>query len=101
MIFVWKKKALKKIKEPLHERSSKEKSLGDLVHTHVTSYLNSHAKDVPPIDVYGHVISEVERALLQAVMEKVKGNQVQASRILGVSRNTLRKKVKTFNLDPA
>ena len=79
----------------------KNKGLGDMVRLHVTSYLESHAKDVPPADVYDHVISEVERALLQAVMNKVKGNQVQASRILGVSRNTLRKKVKTLNLDAA
>jgi two-component system, NtrC family, nitrogen regulation response regulator GlnG len=79
----------------------KKIGLRDLIHSHVQSYLDSHTKDVPPVGVYGHVISEVECALLQAVMEKAKGNQVQASRILGVSRNTLRKKVKTLNLDGA
>ncbi|MCP4923766.1 MAG: hypothetical protein GY915_07040 [bacterium] len=83
----------------MSEAQKKQRGLGDMVHSHVTSYLNSHVKDVPPVGVYGHVISEVERAVLQAVMEKVNGNQVQASRILGVSRNTLRKKVKTLNLN--
>lgn len=44
-------------------------------------------------------MAEVERPMLEAVMEYVKGNQSQASQILGLSRSTLRKKLKIYNLD--
>jgi Fis family transcriptional regulator len=45
------------------------------------------------------VISEVEKPLLKVVMEYSENNQSRASRILGINRNTLRKKLEIYNLD--
>ncbi len=45
-------------------------------------------------DVYDMVLHEMEKPLLEIVMRHTKGNQVRASEILGINRNTLRKKLK-------
>ena len=48
--------------------------------------------------VYDMVISEVEKPLLEIVMRHVKSNQCKAAEILGINRNTLRKKLKQYKL---
>ncbi len=51
-----------------------------------------------PGNLYQLVMDEVERPLLQAVMEHAGGNQTQAARILGINRATLRKKLARHGL---
>ncbi len=51
-----------------------------------------------PKNLHHFFIQEVEKPFLQVVMEQVKGNQTRAADILGINRNTLRKKLKTYNL---
>jgi Fis family transcriptional regulator len=50
-------------------------------------------------DVYEMVLHEVEKPLLEIVMKHAKSNQCRASDILGINRNTLRKKLKLHKLD--
>lgn len=50
-------------------------------------------------DVYDMVITEVERPLLEIVMRHVKSNQCRAAELLGINRNTLRKKLKQYKLN--
>ena len=50
-------------------------------------------------DVYDMVIAEVEKPLLEIVMRHAKSNQCKAAEILGVNRNTLRKKLKLYKLN--
>ena len=47
-------------------------------------------------DLYRVVLSEVEPAILDVVMKHVEGNQTDAAEMLGVSRGTLRKKLKLY-----
>jgi Fis family transcriptional regulator len=49
-------------------------------------------------DVYEMVLAEVEKPLLEIVMRHAKSNQCKASEILGINRNTLRKKLKLYKL---
>jgi Fis family transcriptional regulator, factor for inversion stimulation protein len=49
--------------------------------------------------VYEMVLHEVEKPLLEIVMRHAKDNQCKASEILGINRNTLRKKLKLHKLD--
>jgi Fis family transcriptional regulator len=49
--------------------------------------------------VYDMVIHEVEKPLLEIVMRNVKSNQCKAAEILGINRNTLRKKLKLYKLN--
>lgn len=50
--------------------------------------------------VYDMVLHEMERPLLEIVMRHTQGNQVRASLILGINRNTLRKKLKQHKVSP-
>jgi Fis family transcriptional regulator, factor for inversion stimulation protein len=52
----------------------------------------------PASQVYDMVIKAVERPMLQVIMQRVDGNQLRASEILGINRNTLRKKLKAHGM---
>ena len=45
------------------------------------------------------VLGQVEKSLLRMVMEETRGNQSDASRMLGINRNTLRKKIREYKLN--
>lgn len=51
-----------------------------------------------PQNLHNFFINEVEKPFLEVVMNQVKGNQTRAADILGINRNTLRKKLKTYDL---
>jgi len=50
-------------------------------------------------DIYHSVISDTEKILIQRALENSHGNQILASRMLGVHRNTLRRKIKKLKID--
>jgi len=52
-----------------------------------------------PGDLYNLVLGQVEEPLFKTVMRYTKGNQSQASEILGINRGTLRKKLKTYSIN--
>ncbi len=49
-------------------------------------------------NVYDLLMEEVEKPLITLVLKEMEGNQVQASQLLGIHRNTLRKKMKSLNI---
>ena len=53
----------------------------------------------PAVDLHSMVIREVEKPLLEAVLEHTKSNQSSAAKILGLSRGTLRKKIIDYDLE--
>jgi len=67
----------------------------------VTSAIELYLNDLDGYevnDLYHVVLSEVEPAILDVVMNYVEGNQTEAAEMLGVSRGTLRKKLKLYGL---
>ena len=67
----------------------------------VTSAIELYLSDMDGYevnDLYHVVLSEVEPAILDVVMNHVDGNQTEAAEMLGVSRGTLRKKLKLYGL---
>ena len=50
-------------------------------------------------NIHSDIISEVEKSIIQNVMIITKGNQLKASEILGLNRNTLRKKIGDLNIN--
>lgn len=57
--------------------------------------LDGHA----PGELYQLMLGEVEKPLLEKVIQHTGGNQTRASEILGINRGTLRKKLKQYGLD--
>ncbi len=49
-------------------------------------------------NLYEMVLHQMERPLINMVLEKTRGNQVKAAEVLGINRNTLRKKIQTLNI---
>ena len=72
--------------------------LSQLVKEHLSVYLNAHEGQMPAPGLYKRILHEVEKPLLVSILEAVDGSQVQAAKILGMSRNTLRKKIEELNI---
>jgi two-component system nitrogen regulation response regulator GlnG len=75
-----------------------DSTLGDAVDRHLQALFTAHGDQLPPDGLYERVISEVERPLLAQVLEATRGNQLRAARLLGLNRNTLRKKIKDLDV---
>lgn len=66
------------------------------IHQCVTRALQKYFDDLDgetPGAIYDMVLKSVEKPMLQLVMDKAGGNQTTAARMLGINRNTLRKKL--------
>ena len=73
-------------------------NLPDNIDTLLDQYFNDLDGDQPSA-IYEMVINTVEKPLLLYIMNKTEGNQSKAAKMLGLNRNTLRKKLKQYNLD--
>jgi Fis family transcriptional regulator len=68
----------------------------------IETLLDKYFKDLDgenPNDVYDMVLHSVEKPLLIYIMNYAQGNQTRAAKILGLNRNTLRKKLEFYNLN--
>ena len=73
-------------------------SLSGSVDVHIRRYFEALKGGMPAPGLYGRVMREVEHPLIIATLEITRGNQVRAADILGLNRNTLRKKIKDLNI---
>ena len=80
------------------EITGSDESLGMAVERHVAKYFAAHSGSLPPSGLYERVIREVERPLLSLSLEATNGNQIKAADLLGVNRNTLRKKIRELDI---
>jgi two-component system, NtrC family, nitrogen regulation response regulator GlnG len=67
-----------------------ERAVGDLFH--------SFGVASPPVGLYHRVLHDLEAPLIAATLTWTRGNQIKAAEILGLNRNTLRKKIRDLNL---
>lgn len=73
--------------------------LSAMVEGFLNAYFTAHEGLMPCNGLYDRVMHEVERPLLQMTLKLVKGNQKKAAIILGINRNTLRKKLTDLQID--
>ena len=76
-------------------------SLSGAVEMHLARYFAVFGDGVPPDGLYDRILAEIERPLLLLSLAATGGNQIQAARLLGINRNTLRKKLTERRIDPA
>jgi len=72
--------------------------LSATVERHLRDYFSAHADGLPAAGVYDRVVREVERPLIALTLEATRGNQIKAAQVLGLNRNTLRKKIRDLDI---
>ncbi|MCS6891468.1 MAG: nitrogen regulation protein NR(I) [Rhodovarius sp.] len=73
-------------------------TLEQAVERHLRAFIAAHKDGVPVRDLHQRVIAEVERPLLRLALSATRGNQIKAAAMLGLNRNTLRKKLRELDL---
>ncbi len=73
-------------------------SLDQLMDRFMERYFQELGQELPSTGLYTRIIEQIEIPLLTHMLSAVNGNQVKAAEILGINRNTLRKKIKTLGL---
>jgi two-component system nitrogen regulation response regulator GlnG len=73
-----------------------ESSLSDLIYQRLVQIADEGGTE--PRDLHQRIVSELEKPLIEFALERAEGNQVQAARILGLNRNTLRKKLAEYHI---
>jgi Fis family transcriptional regulator, factor for inversion stimulation protein len=76
---------------------TKPQTIDDAVVRSLEKYFRD-LEGTTPKSVYDMVISAVERPMLEVVMKQAHGNQLRASEMLGINRNTLRKKLNIYGM---
>jgi two-component system nitrogen regulation response regulator GlnG len=72
--------------------------LGRAVERHIRQFLSAYRDGIAPADMYDRVLAEVERPLIQMTLAATRGNQIKAAAMLGLNRNTLRKKIRDLEI---
>jgi two-component system nitrogen regulation response regulator GlnG len=78
--------------------SSESEGLSDAVERHLAEYFSGYKDALPPPGLYHRILREIEGPLIGAALAATRGNQIRAAELLGVNRNTLRKKVRDLDL---
>jgi two-component system nitrogen regulation response regulator GlnG len=76
-----------------------EASLSQMVERYLTSHFADHGGSLPPAGLYDRILREVERPLIAISLAASRGNQIRAAQLLGVNRNTLRKKIRELGVE--
>ena len=64
----------------------------------MSDLFRSFGDSLPPVGLYHRLLRELEAPLLAATLSATRGNQIKAAEILGLNRNTLRKKIRDLDL---
>jgi two-component system nitrogen regulation response regulator GlnG len=78
---------------------NRTESLGEAVERHLRGYFAAHRDGIPAAGLYDRVLREIERPLLQLSLAATRGNQIRAAELLGLNRNTLRKKLRELDIE--
>src|SRR6201999_1739135 len=91
------------LKEPARTFAAEEEgapqSLAASVEQYLTRYFLAQGDRLPPAGVYDRIVQEVERPLISICLGATRGNQIRAAQLLGLNRNTLRKKIRDLGLE--
>ena len=84
--------------EPSSQPITEDTSLGAAVERHLGAYFSAHTDGLPPNGLYDRILREVERPLINICLAATRGNQIKAAELLGLNRNTLRKKIRSLDI---
>ena len=84
--------------EPMRSSGDTEK-LGASVARHLKRYFDLHGNMLPPPGLYQRILREVEAPLIEIALDATGGNQAKCADLLGINRNTLRKKITDLDIE--
>jgi two-component system nitrogen regulation response regulator GlnG len=82
----------------LDAAENKTNSLSEWMEGYLTEYFGSFGDSLPPPGLYDRILRDVESPLIVAALAATRGNQIRAAELLGLNRNTLRKKIRDHKL---
>ncbi|MFQ5437739.1 MAG: response regulator [Paracoccaceae bacterium] len=78
---------------PVRQSLAPSESLSGSVAAHLSRYFALHEGALPPAGLYDRILAEIEVPLIEITLDATGGNQAKAAKLLGINRNTLRKKI--------
>ena len=83
-----------------HDRGAGNEQFANALDRHVAELFKSFGEQLPQVGLYHRVLRDLEAPLIAATLAATRGNQIRAAEVLGLNRNTLRKKIKDLDLKP-
>ncbi len=80
------------------EEKAGDEGLSASTERHLNAYFAGFGDNLPPPGLYHRILREVEYPLISAALAATRGNQIKAAELLGVNRNTLRKKIRDLDV---
>ncbi|HEX9702076.1 MAG TPA: nitrogen regulation protein NR(I) [Rhodospirillales bacterium] len=77
---------------------AEDRGLAQSVERQLSQLFSVHSDVLPPVGLYDRVLKDVERPLISLTLQATRGNQIKAAEVLGLNRNTLRKKIRELNI---
>jgi two-component system nitrogen regulation response regulator GlnG len=72
--------------------------LAQAIEAHLRRYFDLHGDSLPPDGLYDRVLKEMELPLIALSLSATRGNQLRTAELLGINRNTLRKKIRDLDI---
>ena len=72
--------------------------LKKVVECYLSHFFELHGELLPTEGLYHCVVNEVEKSLIEVSLRRLKGNQVRVAKLLGINRNTLRRKIQDLKI---
>ena len=73
-------------------------TLAGAMERHLSELFQAHGAGLPPPGLYHRILREIECPLISAALAATRGNRIKAAKLLGLNRNTLRKKVRDLDI---
>jgi two-component system nitrogen regulation response regulator GlnG len=85
--------------EPAYASDGGPDELAGLIARQLDQLLETREGRLPSAGLHGRIVREVERPLIVKVLAVTRGNQLKAAALLGLNRNTLRKKIRELDIE--
>ena len=87
--------------QPAHPDGAESEGLSATIESYLQQYFAAHEDGLPASGLYDRVLREIERPLIALTLRATRSNQLKAARVLGINRNTLRKKIRALDIEIA
>lgn len=84
---------------PVQPSELRDERLSDAVARHIQRYFDLHGAELPPSGLYPRILREMEQPLIEIALDATGGNQAKCADLLGINRNTLRKKLTDLGIE--